>query len=75
MESFSKPFHLLLGRNTYDIFAAHWPRITTDPGAPGYDDEGSAHRGGVDAAGRWGARAHEDLACGENSDWHVFPKR
>jgi dihydrofolate reductase len=24
-ESFGKPFDLLLGRKTYDIFAAHWP--------------------------------------------------
>jgi dihydrofolate reductase len=24
-ESFSRPFDLLLGRKTYDIFAAHWP--------------------------------------------------
>lgn len=37
-ESFSKPFDLLLGRNTYDIFAAHWPRISTDPKAPNYDE-------------------------------------
>lgn len=26
-EIFSKPFELLLGRKTYDIFAAHWPRV------------------------------------------------
>jgi len=25
MDSFAQPFDLLLGRNTYDIFAAHWP--------------------------------------------------
>ena len=29
-ESFSRPYELLLGRKTYDIFAAHWPHIT-DP--------------------------------------------
>lgn len=26
-EIFSSPFDLLLGRNTYDIFAAHWPFV------------------------------------------------
>jgi dihydrofolate reductase len=34
-ELFSKPYELLLGRKTYDIFAAHWPHIT-DPGAPDF---------------------------------------
>ena len=24
---FSQPFELLLGRRTYDIFAAYWPRV------------------------------------------------
>jgi dihydrofolate reductase len=30
-ETFSKPFALLLGRKTYDIFAAHWPYRPDDP--------------------------------------------
>lgn len=34
-EAFARPFDLLLGRKTYDIFAAHWPRIT-DPKAEDY---------------------------------------
>jgi dihydrofolate reductase len=31
-ESFAKPFDLVLGRKTYEIFAAHWPH-TDEPGA------------------------------------------
>ena len=27
-EMFSRPFDLLLGRKTYDIFAAYWPNVT-----------------------------------------------
>jgi dihydrofolate reductase len=32
-ETFGQPFDLLLGRKTYDIFAAHWPYVT-DPNDP-----------------------------------------
>jgi dihydrofolate reductase len=32
-EIFSRPFDLLLGRKTYDIFAAYWPHVT-DPSDP-----------------------------------------
>lgn len=36
-ESFAEPFDLLLGRRTYDIFAAHWPFVEMDPTASSFD--------------------------------------
>lgn len=30
-KAFENPFDLLLGRRTYDIFAAHWPYVKDDP--------------------------------------------
>ncbi|KQZ87163.1 dihydrofolate reductase [Mesorhizobium sp. Root157] len=29
-DTFSRPFDLLLGRRTYDIFAAYWPQVSDD---------------------------------------------
>jgi len=33
-QSFAQPFDLLLGRKTYDIFAAHWPHAGDEPPGP-----------------------------------------
>ncbi len=37
-EATSKPFALVLGRKTYDIFAAHWPHASEEEGASLFND-------------------------------------
>jgi dihydrofolate reductase len=37
-ETMSTPFDLLLGRKTYDIFAAYWPHAADQPGAKQLND-------------------------------------
>jgi dihydrofolate reductase len=37
-EAMSRPFDLVLGRKTYDIFAAHWPNAPEEEGAKPLND-------------------------------------
>jgi dihydrofolate reductase len=43
-EFMGKPFDLVLGRKTYEIFAAHWPH-TDEPGAAEINRAPDAHPG------------------------------
>ena len=36
---FSQPFELLLGRRTYDIWAAYWPHVSADSSSRGIADQ------------------------------------
>jgi dihydrofolate reductase len=37
-KTFAEPLDLLLGRKTYDIFAAHWPNVQQDAKASDFDE-------------------------------------
>lgn len=37
-EVMGKPFDLVLGRKTYEIFAAYWPKVPDEPGAKPLND-------------------------------------
>jgi dihydrofolate reductase len=64
---FAKPFDLLLGRTTYDIFAAYWPYYETDPAAPG-DNAGGAHIATTfNAATKFVATHHPETMTWQNS--------
>jgi dihydrofolate reductase len=55
---FSKPFALVLGRRTYDIFAGYWPQVPSD----------AAHGGIADAFNA--AIKHVATHHPESLDWH-----
>lgn len=67
-ETFSAPFDLLLGRKTYDIFAAHWPRIADHPVAAGVDEGEGALAKSFDACTKYVATHSPDTLTWKNSE-------
>ena len=68
-ESFSTPYELLLGRRTYDIFAAHWPHVTTDPEAKGYDAGEAEIARQFNSIKKHVATHRPDSLTWKNSEW------
>jgi dihydrofolate reductase len=68
-EGMSKPFDLLLGRNTYDIFAAHWPYIATDPSAGNYDESDAEIARLFNGTTKYVATHEPDTLNWQNSKW------
>lgn len=64
---FDKPFDLLLGRNTYDIFAAYWPHFEASAAAVGAG-EGHLHIARTfNACTKFVATHHPETLTWENS--------
>lgn len=68
-EGFAQGFDLLLGRRTYDIFAAHWPHVATDPAAPTYDEGSAGIAATFNAVTKYVATHAPDTLSWENSEW------
>lgn len=67
--AFSRPFDLLLGRRTYDIFAAHWPHVATEPGAEGYEPGEADIATKFNDAAKHVATHSPDTLAWSNSHW------
>jgi dihydrofolate reductase len=68
-EAFAEPFDLLLGRKTYDIFAAHWPHVQMDPAASDFDAGTAEVAGQFDAVTKYVATHRPESLSWKNSRW------
>jgi dihydrofolate reductase len=66
-ETFAAPFDLLLGRKTYDIFAAHWPYVETDPTKSAFDKLNSDIAATFNAITKYVATHSPDTLSWQNS--------
>jgi dihydrofolate reductase len=66
-ESFAAPFDLLLGRNTYDIFAAHWQYIDVDPSSSRFDEMNAGIARKFNACTKYVATHRPESLTWENS--------
>jgi dihydrofolate reductase len=68
-ESFGRPFDLLLGRKTYEIFAAHWPYIVVDPSAGAFDADMAVIANTFNSVTKYVASRSQRTLTWQNSQW------
>ncbi len=68
-ENAGRPFDLLLGRRTYDIFAGYWPHVAVDPGSPTYSAGGAELANTFNRATKYVASRSRPALAWENSRW------
>jgi dihydrofolate reductase len=68
-ESFGRPFDLLLGRKTYDIFAAHWPHVDVDPTSSTFAAAEAEIASTFDRVTKYVASRSEPALAWRNSEW------
>ena len=68
-ENGGRPYDLLLGRRTYDIFAAYWPYIDTDPNSPTFAAGAAEIAREFNTARKYVASRSRSEFGWENSEW------
>lgn len=68
-EIYVMPYDLLLGRRTYDIFAAYWPNVEKDPQQPGYDAGNARMSEQFDAVTKYVATHAPETLSWQHSKW------
>ena len=68
-ENFGRPFDLLLGRKTYEIFAAHWPYVEADPQQSSFDEANSQIADMFGRATKFVASRRSPTLSWANSKW------
>lgn len=63
------PYDLLLGRKTYDIFAAYWPNVETNPQNPGYDEGNAKISEQFDAVTKYVATHSPETLTWQHTKW------
>ena len=68
-ESFGRPYDLLLGRRTYDIFAAYWPHMEVDPASSPFAAAVADIADTFDRATKYVASRSRPTLAWRNSEW------
>jgi dihydrofolate reductase len=66
---FAAPFDLLLGRRTYDIFAAHWPQVAADPTMEGIGEGDARIAQRFETASKYVATHCPETLAWKGSEW------
>jgi dihydrofolate reductase len=68
-ELFSTPFDLVLGRKTYDIFAAYWPHREPDPSTTSFEELNADIATQFNRVTKYVATHEPDTLTWKNSEW------
>jgi dihydrofolate reductase len=68
-ENFGRPFDLVLGRRTYEMWAAHWPHVDLDPASGTFAAEMAAIADTFNRATKYVAAHAQPELTWQNSEW------